>query len=130
MEAASSGLFLLNDEQSRVRINGQLKKISELAGTGERGPQGPQGVAGQDGQDGQVGPQGPAGQDGQVGAQGPDGAVGPQGAVGAQGPAGLKGQTDHKQPVAPGALLRPRADGGMAAVELVHHGADEANTGM
>ena len=47
MQAASStGLVLLNDVQTRVRVSGQSLKISELAGTGERGARGEKGEPG------------------------------------------------------------------------------------
>ena len=40
-DAISAGRLILDDAQTRLRTNGQLRRISELAGSGLRGLRGP-----------------------------------------------------------------------------------------
>ena len=63
-DAISAGRLILDDAQTRLRTNGQLRRISELAGNGPQGPPGPQGDPGP------VGPTGAAGANGADGADG------------------------------------------------------------
>ena len=79
VEATSAGRLILDDSTTRLRTNGQLRRITELAGGGSQGP---------------PGPPGPPGNVGPAGSVGPAGNVGPAGSVGPAGPAGPAGSSN------------------------------------